>query len=213
MTRFSLPPIYPITDVRLSVLSHADQVRQLAAAGAQIVQLREKAASPREFYPAAVEAKAVALWHGVKLIINDRVDIAHALGADGVHLGQTDMPPRLARKVLGSSSIIGISTHTIEQVREAVDEPVDYIAFGPIFPTSTKVNPDAVVGLELLAQVKGLIAPLPLVAIGGITRRNARQVLDAGGDSVAVISDILQGPASTEDNFRSFCDAMENIVE
>lgn len=204
----SLPLVYPITDVRLSGLSHVEQLRRLASAGARIVQMREKSADPREFYESAKAAAEAARRLAVKLIINDRADIALAVAADGLHLGQTDMPPRLARQVLGPDAIIGLSTHTSEQARQAVSEPVDYIAFGPIFPTSTKDDPDDVVGLELLAEVRKIV-DRPLVAIGGITRTNFRSVVGAGADSVAVISDIVGGPGDIEDNFRSFT---HNIV-
>lgn len=194
-----LPKIYPITDSRLSGLSHAEQVRRLIAGGATLIQLREKHASSGDFYDAAKEAVSVARNQGVTILINDRVDIAIAVKADGVHLGQDDLPPAEARKLLGRDAIIGYSTHTIEQVVAALRFPVDYIAFGPIFPTITKQDPDPVVGLELLSQIKGLINERPLVAIGGITRQNLGSVLRAGADSVAIIGDI----ASNSDEIES----------
>jgi thiamine-phosphate diphosphorylase len=189
-----LPKLYPITDPYLSGLSHAEQVRQMAAGGATLVQLREKKASPREFYESARIAMQVARELGVKLIINDRVDIALAVAADGVHLGQDDLPPEGAREILGEGAIIGFSTHDLKQALTADLRPVDYLAIGPVFQTSTKENPDPVVGLELIRQLKSQISK-PLVAIGGISLERARLALDAGADSVAVISDLFSTEA------------------
>lgn len=192
----TLPRIYAITDCRISGLSHAEQVRRLAAGGIRWVQLREKKASPREFYQQALEAVAVARALGVTLIINDRADIALAVGADGVHLGQDDLPPEKARALLGPEKIVGFSTHSLEQAMAAQALPVDYIAFGPIFPTRTKENPDPVVGVEQLRRLRRAVQK-PLVAIGGITLERAREVLAAGADSLAVISDLLSHPDIT----------------
>ncbi|HEX8142266.1 MAG TPA: thiamine phosphate synthase [Pyrinomonadaceae bacterium] len=199
-----LSRLYPITDVLVSGLSHAEQVARLSAGGATLIQLREKHLSPREFYLEAREALRVARERSVRLIINDRVDIALALKADGVHLGQDDLTPEAARRLLGPAPIIGFSTHNLEQAREAARLPVDYIAIGPLYPTSSKENPDPVVGLEELRRVRELIGPIPLVAIGGITRRNARPALSAGADSVACIGDLLARPAEIEDRTRAF---------
>jgi thiamine-phosphate pyrophosphorylase len=190
-----LPKLYPITDVRLSGLSHAEQVTRLRAGGARFIQLREKHLSPREFYDAAEAALDVARERNARLIINDRADIALALGADGVHLGQDDLDPSAARRLLGTNFIIGCSTHSVVQAIEAARLPVDYIAIGPIFDTYTKENLNAVVGLEGLRRVRERVDPsLPLVAIGGITQDTARSALDAGADSVAVISALLNTP-------------------
>jgi thiamine-phosphate pyrophosphorylase len=186
-----LPKLYPITDGRLSGLSHAEQVARLIEGGATFVQLREKHLSPREFYQEAEEALRVARARGVKLIINDRADIAHALGADGVHLGQDDMPPRAARALLGERAVIGFSTHSVEQAIAAARLPVDYIAVGPVFETTSKEHPDPVVGLEGLRRVREAVGSVTLVAIGGVTRENGPSVLGAGADSVAVISALL----------------------
>ncbi|MFL6282273.1 MAG: thiamine phosphate synthase, partial [Pyrinomonadaceae bacterium] len=134
---FELPKLYPITDRRLSGLSHAEQVARLIDGGATFIQLREKHLSPREFYVEAEEALRVARARGVKLIINDRADIALALGADGVHLGQDDMPPEAARSLLGGGAVVGFSTHGVEQAIAAARLPVDYIAVGPIFKTAS----------------------------------------------------------------------------
>src|SRR4051812_3862865 len=186
-----IPKLYPITDRRASRLSHAEQVARLIQGGATFIQLREKHLSPREFYYEAEEALRVARVRGVKLIINDRVDIALALAADGVHLGQDDMPPEAARAILGEGAFIGFSTHSVEQAIAAARLPVDYIAVGPVFATASKENPDPVVGLEGLRRVREAVGYFPLVAIGGVTRENGPSVLDAGADSVAVISALL----------------------
>ncbi|HWN97885.1 MAG TPA: thiamine phosphate synthase [Blastocatellia bacterium] len=187
---FALPRLYPISDERLSGLSHASQVERLAAGGATLIQLRDKTASPREFYNAALEAMKIARRLGVQIVINDRIDIAIAVNADGVHLGQLDIPPEHARRLLGEGRIVGFSTHNLKQVVEADHAVVDYIALGPVFQTSTKENPDSVVGLEAVAEIKRQISS-PLVAIGGITLARARSVIDAGADCVAVISDLF----------------------
>jgi thiamine-phosphate pyrophosphorylase len=202
MLRLDLPKVYPITDARLSGLSHALQVSRLGAGGAELVQLREKHLSPGEFYVEAEAALRVARECGVRLIINDRVDIALALGADGVHLGQNDLSPEAARRLLGGRAIIGFSTHTLEQARAAAGLPVDYIAIGPIFATSSKENPDPTVGLDELARVREAVGPVRLVAIGGINQENARAVIKAGADSVAVIGALLSEPAKIEERTR-----------
>ena len=187
---FLLPRFYPITDVRLSGLSHAEQVERLAAGGATMIQLRDKTASPREFYTAALEAMNVARSLNVRIIINDRVDIAIAVNADGVHLGQEDVPPDRARRLLGESRIVGFSTHGLKQAVEADGLPIDYVAIGPVFQTSTKEDPNAVVGLEAIAATSRQTSK-PLVAIGGITLSRSASVIEAGADSVAVISDLF----------------------
>lgn len=126
---------------------------------------------------------------GATLIIDDRADVALLLDA-GVHVGQDDLAPADARRLLGAGRMIGFSTHNLAQLAAAAGEPVDYLAFGPVFPTSSKANPDPVVGLDGLAQARAAVRA-PLVAIGGVTRANARQVFEAGADAVAVIHDIL----------------------
>ena len=195
-----LPKIYPITDAQLSGLSHAEQVARLIEGGASLIQLRDKLSAPREFYREAAAALQIARDHGARLIINDRVDIALALKADGVHLGQTDIPVAAARRLLGKEAIIGFSTHNIEQAKLATNLPVDYLAFGPIFPTSTKENPEPVAGLVALSEVATSKGSLPLVAIGGITLENAREVLKAGADTVAVIAELVADPRKIAEN-------------
>ena len=189
-------------------MSHAEQVERLGAGGATFVQLREKHLSPREFYLEAQEALRVAHARGIRLIINDRVDIALALRADGVHLGQDDLAPEAARRLLGTEAIIGFSTHNLEQAREAASLPVDYIAIGPIFNTSSKENPDPAVGLDGLSRVRAATGAIPLVAIGGITRERAASVLDAGADSVACIATLLAQPAEITERTQALIQAI-----
>ena len=205
MKRLILPKLYPVTDARLSGLPHAEQVRRLAAGGAGFIQLREKHADPREFYRAAAEAAAVARSLGVLLVVNDRADIALACGARGLHLGQDDLDPAAARRVVGDAFLVGYSTHTVEQAIEAARLPVDYVAIGPVFQTGTKENPDPVVGLGGVRRVRAALDPrLPLVAIGGITLENAPSVLAAGADSVAVVSALLAAPDRVGQRTREF---------
>lgn len=192
-SRLELPRVYPVTDRRLSGLSHAEQVRRLAAAGATLIQLREKHLPAGEFYKEAVKAVAAAREAGVILLINDRVDIAKMTGADGVHLGRDDLPPDAARELLGRDAIIGLSTHSITEATAAAREPVDYIAFGPIFPTDTKPDTEPVVGLAQLAEIRNALPNIPLVAIGGINAENIAAVIEAGADTAAVISSAVAG--------------------
>ena len=199
---FRLPRVYPITDTQISGLSHAGQVALFAEAGATLVQLREKRASAAEFYEAAKAALAVAAERGVQLIVNDRVDIALAIAASGVHLGQDDLPPEAARCLLGDEAVLGYSTHSVSQALEAAALPIDYLAIGPIFSTRTKENPDPVVGLEGLRTVRNAIGRLPLVAIGGITPANAVDVIRAGADSVAMISGLWDEGSIVSSAFR-----------
>ena len=199
------PTVYPITDVEIAGISHAEQIVLLADGGARFVQLREKKLPPVDFYHQAKAALTLAAERGVTVIINDRVDLALALHAHGVHLGQDDLPPEAARKLLGADAIIGYSTHNVSQAIAAAALPVDYIAIGPIFQTSTKANPDPVVGLDGLRAVRQAIGDTVLVGIGGITEENAGSVLDAGADSVAVISALLSGgPNAISDRYRTF---------
>ena len=199
-----LPKICPITDTRLTGLSHTEQVVRLIDGGATFIQLREKYASPQEFFDDAKNAVEIARRNDVKIIINDRVDIALVLKADGVHLGQDDLPPVKAREILGETAIIGFSTHNLEQAVEAVQMPIDYLAIGPVFTTTTKENPDEVVGIEGVKRVRKAIGDFPLIAIGGITIENCREVFDSGADSIAVIKSILFPPDKISANLREF---------
>ncbi len=199
---FRLPKIYPLTDTGVSGLSHAEQVALFADCGMTVVQLREKHAAALHFYEQAKTALAVARARGVELIINDRVDIALALGL-GVHLGQDDLPPEAARRLLGNDAIIGYSTHSLAQALEAGQLPIDYVALGPVFPTSTKTDTWPVVGVEGIRTAKQALGDKPLVAIGGISLANASEVLDAGADSVAMISGLWSGLAHLSPALRT----------
>ena len=197
------PRVYPITDVEIAGVSHADQVSLLADGGATFVQLREKNLPSLDFYHETKAALAITRQRGITLIINDRVDVALALGGDGVHLGQDDLPPDAARKMLGNDAIIGYSTHNVAQAIDAAILPVDYIAIGPIFQTGSKANPDPIVGLDGLRAVRKAIGDRHLVAIGGITEENAPAVINAGADSIALISALLSGgPTAITDRYR-----------
>ena len=202
--KLNLPKIYPITDSRLTMLSHAEQVGRLVKGGAKFIQLRDKLAAPKDFYESAKAALEIARTRNVKIIINDRVDIALALKADGVHLGQDDLPPARARRILGEKAIIGFSTHTLEQTIRAIKLPINYLAIGPVFATRTKENPDEIVGIEMVRQAREIAGDFPLVAIGGITSENFQSVLDAGADSVAVISDLLSDADKIEEKMKIF---------
>jgi thiamine-phosphate pyrophosphorylase len=207
----NLPKIYPITDARITTLSHAAQVRKLIEGGATFIQLREKHASPKDFYEDAKEALKIARAANVKIIINDRVDIALALGADGVHLGQDDLPPAHARRILGEKAIIGFSTHSIAQIIEAIEFPVDYLAIGPVFATKTKENPDKIVGLEGVKKAREAVGKFPLVAIGGITSDNLRAVFEAGADASAIIGGLLSEAGKISEKMRKFIELSESM--
>ena len=181
--------VYPLTDRQISGLSHEQQVLTLSSSGARIIQLREKELQGREFYGEAAAAIRIARQQGVRIIVNDRLDIAHALTADGVHLGQDDLPPAAARQILGNDAIIGVSTHNLEQVNLAAEMPVDYVALGPVFPTTTKQSSNPPVGPDAVRQAHELLGDIPLVVIGGITEATAPQLLAAGAAALAMVTD------------------------
>jgi thiamine-phosphate pyrophosphorylase len=165
--------------------------------GVRLLQIRHKGLWSPAIYQAEQVVASLCRQAGATLIVNDRADIAKLLGA-GLHLGQDDLAPADARTLLGGEPLIGYSSHNAAQLREAAAEPVDYVALGPIFGTSSKQNPDPVVGLDELRRCRALVEK-PLVAIGGITRENARAVLDAGADAVAVIADLLPASGTAAD--------------
>ena len=199
-----LPKIYAITDTGISGISHEEQVARLIAGGIRLIQLRAKNATSREFYESAKAVVSYAREHGTKVLINDRVDIAAAVGADGVHLGQDDLAPELARKILGSKAIIGYSTHSLEQVRIALRYPVDYVAIGPVFRTKTKVNSDPVIGIERLQEVSREIGEMPLVAVGGINLTNLNTVFEAGANSIAVVGGLISNAEKISEMAKAF---------
>jgi thiamine-phosphate pyrophosphorylase len=189
-----LPPVYPILDtasVSLTGLTIMDVAEALLAGGAEILQFRHKDFWSREIFALAEQVACRCADANVRLIVNDRADYAAMLGA-GLHIGQDDLTPIDARRVIGAQAALGFSTHNPDQMRAAQAEPVDYVAFGPVFVTASKERPDATVGLEGLALVRAITAK-PLVAIGGITRENAAACWSAGADSVAIIGSLLHG--------------------
>jgi thiamine-phosphate pyrophosphorylase len=187
-----LTTFYPILDSGVAASRGMDLVSvaaQILEAGASMLQLRHKTVFSRDVFEKARQIAELCRKANALFVVNDRPDIARLLGA-AVHLGQDDISPTDARLVLGDGLPIGLSTHNESQLRAASSEPADYLALGPIFGTVSKQNPDPVVGLEELRRLRPLTA-VPLVAIGGITRENARSVIDAGADSVAVIGDLF----------------------
>lgn len=199
-----LPKLYAIVDVTCfapqlrTTNSIVEFARDLAEGGVTLLQYRNKEGDTRQMLQHAREIRRV-LEGKVQLIMNDRADICVAMGYDGVHLGQEDLPAEGARLVVGER-IVGVSTHNAAQVKEADATSVDYIAIGPVFPTTGKKNPDALVGLEGVRKARAATNK-PLVAIGGITRHNAKAVIEAGADSVAVISDLLSSPRRVAEEF------------
>ena len=185
-----LPPLYAILDPEQTKGRAPESVlRELLDGGAAILQLRVKTMAPSDFFQLAQRARAETRASGCKLIVNDRVDIALACDADGVHLGQDDLPLAVGRQLMGTK-IVGISTHDIEQAQEAELNGADYIGFGPMFGTTTKNTGYAARGIDMLRQIRAAVK-LPIVAIGGINEQNVKQVWQAGADSAAIISDIL----------------------
>ena len=190
MPALILPPLYAMLDPEQTRGRAAETVlRELLAGGVSILQVRVKSLAPSDFFALARRARVETRARGCKLIINDRADIALACDADGVHLGQDDLPLAAGRKLMGEK-IVGISTHNIEQAREAERNGADYIGFGPMFGTSTKNTGFAPRGIEMLRQIRAEVK-LPIVAIGGINEQNVQQVWQAGAGSAAIISDIL----------------------
>ena len=191
------PPLYAILDPSLISRPPLEIAASLANAGVTLIQLRDKRASARTLLATTKELVAQLSPLGVRIIVNDRPDVAAIAGAGGVHVGQEDVPVEAARRVCGSACWVGVSTHNVSQLREAAGTSADYIAVGPIFPTSTKENPDPVVGIDFVREARRL-TDKPIVAIGGITVATAGDVFRAGADSVAVIRDLAAAsdPAS-----------------
>ena len=202
----SLPRLYAILDASCFV-GQGEMLRaaeQWVAAGVTLLQYRNKIETAKEMLS---DARAIAAirthvpaQHRLRLIMNDRADLCLAAGFDGVHVGQDDLLPESARKIIGANRWLGVSTHNPEQVAEAERTSADYIAIGPVFATASKANPDPVVGLDGVRRARSLTRK-PLVAIGGITRQNCRSVIEAGADSVAVISDLVREPHKSVEEF------------
>ncbi len=187
------PGLYLILDAALCSGSPVELAERLAASGAQLLQYRDKHASAQRLYEiCAAIARRLEVF-STRFVVNDRADVAALVGAGAVHVGQEDLPVAAVRSIVGPDCWIGCSTHTLDQVRQADLTDADYIAFGPIFPTTTKAASDPVVGTDGLRQARALTRK-PLVAIGGIRLDRAEQVWRAGADSVAVAADILSAP-------------------
>ena len=196
-----LPRLYAIVDASAhestqELLAYA---QELAAGGCTLLQYRNKSENARVMLEHARELKK-HLGSSVRLIMNDRADLCLAADFDGVHVGQEDLSPESVRRIIGLERWLGVSTHNPEQLREADITPADYLAIGPVFATSSKEKPDPVAGLEGVRRAR-LLTRKPLVAIGGITRANAASVIEAGADSVAVISDLLREPGKSAEEF------------
>jgi thiamine-phosphate pyrophosphorylase len=196
----TLPRLYPILDtsaLERRGLAMVDVAAAMLEGGARVLQIRHKGLWSGKVLEDAREVASLCQQAGAMLIVDDRADIAKLLGA-GLHVGQDDLAPADARALLGDGAMIGFSSHDAAQLRGAAAEPVDYVALGPIFSTASKQNPDPVVGVDELRRCHALVGK-PLVAIGGITRENARAVFDAGADAVAVIADLLPAGATAAD--------------
>ena len=188
------PPLYAILDATPTqpTDSLVSLAQKLATAGVQLIQLRAKHVPARQFQEIATALLAAAPKNA-RIIINDRPDIASIAHAAGVHVGQEDLPVEAARQICPTPRWVGISTHNLEQLEAADRTSADYIAVGPIYPTTTKLNPDPVVGLDLIRAARR-VTRKPIVAIGGITIVSAAEVFQAGADSVAIISDLINAP-------------------
>ena len=198
--------LYAIADAEILAVrgvALADFAGDLRAAGVGLVQYRDKNGSPQEILRATAILRETMSGSKCRLIMNDRADLALLANFDGVHVGQGDLSPTDARRVVGPARIVGVSTHTPEQARIADQSSADYIAIGPVFATGTKLNPEPVVGLEGVRRARTLTRK-PLVAIGGITRANARSVIEAGADSIAVISSLFAADESPAQVARDF---------
>jgi thiamine-phosphate pyrophosphorylase len=205
-----LPKLYSILDADVLSAHHvtfSEFVEELRAAGVKLLQYRDKEGAPQEvLHNAALISEAFAGTE-CRLILNDRADLAVLAGWDGVHVGQEDLSAEDARRVVGGALWVGVSTHSDAQVRLADASCADYVAVGPVFATGTKLNAEAVIGLEGVRRARALTTK-PIVAIGGITRGNARSVIDAGADSVAVISALIVDGESVEKVARDFLDVL-----
>jgi len=195
-----LPRLYPILDTATLARRGCDAgaaARAMLEGGARILQFRHKGSFTRDVFAQAERISALCREADALFIIDDRADIAMMLDA-GLHVGQDDVPAHIARRLIGSDRVLGLSTHNAEQVAAAASQPVDYIAFGPVYATASKENPDPVAGPDGLRMAVAGAAGRPVVAIGGIARANAAEALAAGAASLAVIGDVLPDPCTPE---------------
>jgi thiamine-phosphate pyrophosphorylase len=206
---FALPRLYVILDAGLVRGSAEEIAGQLMGAGVRLLQYRAKTVAAREVLETATRLAALARREAATFFVNDRPDLAYLAGADGVHVGQNDLEVEQARRIIGADRRVGVSTHNREQFERAVATSADYVAIGPIFRTTSKANPDPVVGTELIRQLRPLTKK-PIVAIGGIGLEQAADVIQAGADSVAVISDILGAPDPAQ-RVRQFLERLDAV--
>ena len=184
------PKVYAIMDSALLKTTELACAEILAQAGVELIQYRNKSATSRQLFEVSQLLSNFLSARSVRFIVNDRADIAALVRATGVHVGQQDLGVEAARDICGQDCWVGVSTHTLEQVRRAAETSADYIAVGPIFATATKLHPDPVVGIDFIREARRLTQK-PIVAIGGITAERVEEVLDAGADSLAVAGDLL----------------------
>lgn len=203
------PPLYLIADPACYKEEYGkdpeaffEGIREAVAGGLRLVQYRDKFRSRGEMFEIAKQLREITRKEGAALIINDQIDLAMAIKADGVHLGQNDFPVSMARQLLGETALIGLSTHHLKEVREAASQAVDYIGFGPIFPTPTKQTHDPALGIAGLAKIRGKI-PLPIYAIGGIRFSHLQDLVAAGASGVAVASALQGADRKTLEQWQS----------
>ena len=207
--RLVMPRLYVILDAGLMTGSAEDTARQLSNAGVRLLQYRDKNGKPRETLEQARKLATICRDAGAAFFVNDRPDIAYLAGADGVHVGQEDLGVEEARKVIGAERWVGVSTHNEAQFRAAIETSADYVAVGPVYATASKANPDPVVGVEFVRRMRPLTRK-PIVAIGGITLERAAEVIEAGADVVAVISDVLKA-ADPAQRARQFLRVLQAV--
>lgn len=205
--RLVLPRLYVILDFRLLKNPPQEAAKELAEAGVRLMQYRDKTRPAEELLRISKEIAGHVAPYGASLIVNDRPDVAMLADARGVHVGQEDLEPEQVRAIVGQDRLVGVSTHNVEQFQRAAGTSADYIAVGPIFGTKSKASPDPVVGIEFIERVRTLTNK-PIVAIGGITLETAQRVIEAGADSVAVISDIVCAASPTE-RARQYLEALD----
>jgi len=210
MENMKIQGLYAIIDNSIRPeLSNIEIAKRALPGGTKIVQLRGKGLSSKELLEQAREIRELTRKAGATFIVNDRADIALLSDADGVHLGQDDLPIAAARNVLGKDKLIGISTHNIEQALKAEQEGADYVGFGPVFGTTTKTDAEEAKGITALAEVKTRVS-IPVIAIGGITLENLREVIDAGANGTAVISAIAKAD-NIEETTKRFVYAVGGV--
>jgi thiamine-phosphate pyrophosphorylase len=205
--RLVLPRLYVILDAALITSSERDCALSLAEAGVRLLQYRNKSAPARRYLDTSRELAEALRPLGVSFFVNDRPDVAFLAAANGVHVGQDDLDVDQARRVAGPNQLVGVSTHNLEQFQRAAASSAHYIAVGPVFNTSSKANPDPVIGLDFIRKARQL-TDKPVVAIGGITLERAALAIEAGADSVAVISGILTAPGPAQ-RARQYMDTLE----